>query len=151
MGLQRTGVLVLLASAVTSAEASGIGDPKYCYALDAVLLLYCVIITALYFREKLSKPKASPELDATYMGLNKSGDAYEPLRHRNDAERGDSAAYRRQADDVYTPLQKPNKDTYNQIAVKRERRGKNEQMYEGLRSGTKDTYDSLQMQPLPPR
>ncbi|KAM6957988.1 T-cell surface glycoprotein CD3 zeta chain [Tautogolabrus adspersus] len=45
---------------------------------------------------------------------------------------------------------------YKELPVKREfvfvqRQRKNEQIYQGLSSATRDTYDSLQMQPLPAR
>uniref|UniRef100_A0A3B5MF96 Uncharacterized protein n=1 Tax=Xiphophorus couchianus TaxID=32473 RepID=A0A3B5MF96_9TELE len=48
-------------------------------------------------------------------------------------------------------LQKRSEPTYKELPVKRERQRKNEQVYQGLSSATRDTYDSLQMQPLPAR
>lgn len=59
-------------------------------------------------------------------------------------------------DTVYTSLQKDKMgEAYSEIGMKGEqqrRRGKgNEGLYQGLSAATKDTYDALQMQPLPPR
>ncbi|XP_066562397.1 T-cell surface glycoprotein CD3 zeta chain [Amia ocellicauda] len=155
MNLQRTCALACLASALPTAEASisGLTDPKLCYILDGILLIYGIIITALYFKDKFSKPKEGPQTDPIYSDLDKSRDQYDQLRRGHDAESGGARPNRRQADDVYTPLQKPTTDSYDQIAVKqnRERRRNKEQVYQGLSAATKDTYDSLNMQPLPPR
>nr|XP_043875829.1 T-cell surface glycoprotein CD3 zeta chain-like isoform X1 [Solea senegalensis] len=40
---------------------------------------------------------------------------------------------------------------YKELPVKRERQRKTEKVYQDLSSVTRDTYDSLQMQPLPAR
>uniref|UniRef100_A0A8B9HV72 Uncharacterized protein n=1 Tax=Astyanax mexicanus TaxID=7994 RepID=A0A8B9HV72_ASTMX len=40
-------------SSVFTTEAMSLSDPVTCYILDAVLLLYCIIFTALYFRIKV--------------------------------------------------------------------------------------------------
>ncbi|KAG5851596.1 T-cell surface glycoprotein CD3 zeta chain-like [Anguilla rostrata] len=152
MDFRSAGVAVFLASLISSTDAEnwgGINDPKFCYALDLVLLVYCVAITALLLREKFCKPKASLQ-DSLYSDLKPHGESYEPLRPRNDLEMGAARTNRRQAsDDVYTPLQKPNMETYNQIHMKPERRrNKTEQVYQDLSTATKDTYDSLHMQNL---
>ncbi|KAJ8247182.1 hypothetical protein GJAV_G00259690 [Gymnothorax javanicus] len=148
MDFRSVGLVAFLTSSITSADAAdwaGVNDPKFCYALDLVLLLYCVVITALLLREKFCKPKAKDGPDTN---------SFEPRRQRNDLETGATRQNHRQAgEEVYTRLQKPNMETYNQIHVKPERRrNKNEQVYEGLSAATKDTYESLRMQPiLPPR
>uniref|UniRef100_A0A3B1J4U0 High affinity immunoglobulin epsilon receptor subunit gamma n=1 Tax=Astyanax mexicanus TaxID=7994 RepID=A0A3B1J4U0_ASTMX len=56
-------------SSVFTTEAMSLSDPVTCYILDAVLLLYCIIFTALYFRIKVR------------LGLNKNAmtDEYETL------------------------------------------------------------------------
>ncbi|KAL2311631.1 hypothetical protein Nmel_003363 [Mimus melanotis] len=59
-------------------------------------------------------------------------------------------------DTVYTSLQKDKMgEAYSEIGMKGEqqrRRGKgHEGLYQGLSAATKDTYDALHMQPLPPR
>ncbi|MBN3322660.1 CD3Z protein, partial [Atractosteus spatula] len=129
----------------------GLTDPRLCYILDGVLLIYGIIITALYFKDKFSKPKEGPQMEPIYSDLDKNRDQYDQLRRGNDIENA-PRPNRRNADDVYTPLQKPTTDSYDQIAVKHKgerRRNKNEQVYQGLSAATKDTYDSLNMQPLP--
>ncbi|XP_064166119.1 T-cell surface glycoprotein CD3 zeta chain-like isoform X1 [Anguilla rostrata] len=157
MDLRWTGLLVVLAMAVPSAEAKiGLNDPMLCYILDGVLLLYGLVITGLFFRERYFKPtKADSKDDGIYMGLNKAADAYDVLRPSGDAESGAGASRgkRRQGDDeTYTPLQKGTEDNYKEIGVKKERRrNRNEQVYQGLSTATKDTYDSLHMPQLPPR
>ncbi|XP_067116597.1 LOW QUALITY PROTEIN: T-cell surface glycoprotein CD3 zeta chain-like [Osmerus mordax] len=117
-------------------------DPQLCYILDGFLLLYGLIITGMYIREKFFKSQAKPEDDAIYSDLKK------------DAERG-IARRGVDIDDTYQPLTaRPTGDTYKELPVKKERRRKrDEQVYQDLNSATKDTYDSLQMQPLtlPPR
>ncbi|MCJ8732371.1 hypothetical protein PDJAM_G00210690 [Pangasius djambal] len=62
--------LLCLALLVSSAEATNANDPIICYVLDAVLLLYCIIFTALYFKLKFEKaqtfvvaPNMSPSTD----------------------------------------------------------------------------------------
>ncbi|GAA6079664.1 CD247 antigen like, partial [Tachysurus ichikawai] len=44
--------LLCLALLVSSAGATNFNDPIICYVLDAVLLFYCIIFTALYFKLK---------------------------------------------------------------------------------------------------
>ncbi|KAM4711363.1 T-cell surface glycoprotein CD3 zeta chain [Anableps anableps] len=102
----------------------------------------------MFIREKFFKTKVKGSEDATYAPLSRStGDTYEPLM--TDPERGRN---RRVPDDsTYTGLQKRTEPTYKELPVKRERQRKNEQVYQGLSSATRDTYDSLQMQPLPAR
>ncbi|XP_018614427.1 T-cell surface glycoprotein CD3 zeta chain-like [Scleropages formosus] len=150
--LQRTGALAFLALAIPSTEAStALTDPKICYILDGFLLLYSIVITALFFKIRFGQRSANKE-DSIYTDLNRSPDTYDQLRSPSDAEVGTMRGNQRRTDDsLYTPLQKDTEDPYRQIAVKKQgRRNKGEQVYQGLSSTTKDTYDSLQMQPLPP-
>lgn len=156
MDLRKTGVLVILAVLFPSTEAAiGLNDPMLCYILDGVLLLYGLIVTALFFREKYFKPKeVTSKEDGIYMGLNQTPDTYDQLRLPRDAESGGTATRktRKQTDETYTALQRPAEDDYKEIGVKKERRrNKNEQLYQGLSPANKATYDSLQMQQLPPR
>uniref|UniRef100_A0A3Q2QZA9 T-cell surface glycoprotein CD3 zeta chain n=1 Tax=Fundulus heteroclitus TaxID=8078 RepID=A0A3Q2QZA9_FUNHE len=139
--------LLVLASLLPSA-AAGIEDPQLCYVLDGFLGLYGLIITGMFIREKFFKTKVKGFEEPTYAGLvGGSADTYEPLT--TDPERGRN---RRVADDsTYTGLQRRTEPTYKELPVKRERQRKNEQVYQGLSSATRDTYDSLQMQPLPAR
>ncbi|KAG7467021.1 hypothetical protein MATL_G00149020 [Megalops atlanticus] len=153
MDLRRTTeALVFLALVVPTAEAvTGLNDPMLCYILDGVLLVYGLVMTALFFRERFFRPAAVSTDDPVYMGLNKPGDQYEELRRRNDPEGGATLPNRRQGtEETYTRLQKTTEDAYKEIGVKKGRRGKKEQVYQDLSTATKDTYDSLQMQPAPP-
>ncbi|XP_072512995.1 T-cell surface glycoprotein CD3 zeta chain [Salminus brasiliensis] len=149
MELQKTGALVLLIIVVPPAEASVLYDPKFCYFLDLFLLIYGVLITALYLREKCCKPKGKIQKESEYEGLRGGLSTYDELR-QGDAEKGRARRGRRETEDTYTRLQKKTDDTYKEITVKKDR-GRNDQVYQGLSAATKDTYDSLHMQPLPPR
>ncbi|VCX41973.1 unnamed protein product [Gulo gulo] len=42
---------------VTGAQSFGLLDPKLCYLLDGILLIYGVIITALFLRAKVRPPE----------------------------------------------------------------------------------------------
>ncbi|CAB1329029.1 unnamed protein product [Coregonus sp. 'balchen'] len=55
----RTGVVVLL-KLVSSVEAS-MTEPVICYILDGILLLYCIITTALFFGAKELQPGANAD------------------------------------------------------------------------------------------
>ncbi|KAJ8350853.1 hypothetical protein SKAU_G00259830 [Synaphobranchus kaupii] len=146
----------------------GINDPALCYILDAVLLLYGLIITALFFRERFFKPKdnskdegicmvsANAGLGNMMVGLNKPADTYDVLRVGKDAESGATGprGNRRQAgDETYTALQKVTEDDYKEIAVKKQRRrNKKDEVYQDLSNVTMETYDDPQRKrPLPPR
>ncbi|XP_056157404.1 T-cell surface glycoprotein CD3 zeta chain [Lampris incognitus] len=147
MDLKKTAGLLALISLFPPADAVHVYDPKLCYMLDGLLALYCFIITALFIKEKYFTTKAMPD-ESLYTDLKgQSSGGYAPLAKR-DPERGRN---RRGTDDIYTDLKKTTDGEYKELPVKRERHRKNEQVYQGLSSVTKDTYDSLQMQPLPPR
>ncbi|XP_036413039.1 T-cell surface glycoprotein CD3 zeta chain [Colossoma macropomum] len=150
MGHQKTGALAFFVLMLSPAEASsGLYDPRFCYILDVFLLIYGIIITALFLREKFCKPKGKVESESDYQDLKGVRSTYDGLRQR-DPESGRARGGRRDMEDTYTRLQKKTDDTYKEIQVKKDRR-QNDQVYQGLSSATKDTYDSLHMQPLPPR
>ncbi|XP_029435079.1 T-cell surface glycoprotein CD3 zeta chain isoform X2 [Rhinatrema bivittatum] len=148
---------------ITDAQAMGLADPKLCYILDGILFLYAVIITALFFRAKLrsgTEPTAPSDQDDIYNKLNRSQrEEYDVLNtsKARDPELGGRRQHKRNhpQDTVYTALQKEKMgEAYSELRVKGEqrRRGKgNDGIYQGLSSATKETYDALQMQPLPPR
>ncbi|XP_038589383.1 T-cell surface glycoprotein CD3 zeta chain-like [Micropterus salmoides] len=140
--------LLVLASVFPPAEALSPYDPRMCYLLDGFLGLYGLIITGMFIREKFFRPKGKATEDSIYSDLVGQDTAgYAPLNHRGDPERG-----RNRRDDTYTGLNKRNTDgEYKELPVKRERHRKNEQVYQDLSTATKDTYDDLQMKPLPPR
>ncbi|XP_060888229.1 T-cell surface glycoprotein CD3 zeta chain-like [Labrus mixtus] len=138
-----TCVLLLLSAVCHPAEALSLYDPQLCYILDGFLGLYGLVITGMFIREKFFREKVK---SAEGSALDSGG--YAPLV-RGDPERGRN---RRMADDSeYTTLNKHSDGEYKALPVKRERQRKNEQIYQGLSSATRDTYDSLQMQPLPAR
>uniref|UniRef100_A0A8C5T7Q7 T-cell surface glycoprotein CD3 zeta chain n=1 Tax=Malurus cyaneus samueli TaxID=2593467 RepID=A0A8C5T7Q7_9PASS len=98
-----------------------------CYILDGFLFIYAVVMTALFVKAK----------------CNVWGTSFVLQQRRKNPQ-----------DTVYTALQKDKMgEAYSEIGMKGERRrGKgNEGLYQGLSAATKDTYDALQMQPLPPR
>nr|XP_046237863.1 T-cell surface glycoprotein CD3 zeta chain-like [Scatophagus argus] len=140
--------LLVLASLFSPAEAIELYNPALCYILDGFLGLYGLFITGMFIREKFfrSKAKGTEEIYTELQGQD-SG-AYAPLV-RGDPERGRN---RRVVDEeTYTDLNKRGDGEYKELPVKRERQRKNEQVYQGLSTATKDTYDSLHMKPLSAR
>ncbi|XP_030059810.1 T-cell surface glycoprotein CD3 zeta chain isoform X2 [Microcaecilia unicolor] len=131
----------------TDAQAMGLADPKLCYILDGILFLYAVIITAFFIKSRKINLSQREDYDVA-MNTGKG----------RDPEMGGRRQHKRShpQDAIYTGLQKDKMgEPYSEIRVKGEkqrRRGKgNDGIYQGLSSATKDTYDALQMQPLPPR
>ncbi|KAM6140411.1 T-cell surface glycoprotein CD3 zeta chain [Pterocles gutturalis] len=142
----------------------GLTDPRLCYLLDGFLFIYALVMTALFVKTKLSQasePQLQPGQDDVYNKLSRGHrDEYDVLgaKRGTDPELGGRHQQRRKnpQDTVYTSLQKDKMgEAYSEIGMKGEqqrRRGKgNEGVYQGLSAATKDTYDALQMQPLPPR
>nr|ALK27171.1 T-cell receptor complex zeta chain [Paralichthys olivaceus] len=119
-------------------------DPQLCYILDGFLGLYGLVITGMFIREKFFKSKAKWE-DGD-MDPDAAGDGYSGLLR--DSERGRNRWLNE--DSTYTDLNRRTDGEYKELPVKRERQKKNE-VYQDLSSATRDTYDSLQMQPLPAR
>nr|XP_012425474.3 T-cell surface glycoprotein CD3 zeta chain isoform X2 [Taeniopygia guttata] len=149
--------------ATDAASVLGLTDPRLCYMLDGFLFIYAVVMTALFVKAKLSQPpepQLQPGQDDVYNKLSRTHrDDYDVLGGKRgaDPELGGRHQQRRKnpQDTVYTSLQKDKMgEAYSEIGMKGEqrRRGKgNEGLYQGLSAATKDTYDALQMQPLPPR
>ncbi|XP_051982452.1 T-cell surface glycoprotein CD3 zeta chain [Xyrauchen texanus] len=139
--------LLLSVAPVTDASVMSPYDPSFCYILDGFLLLYGIIITAFFVRERFIVKRNKADKNSLYEPINKSNRSeYDMMR---DPEGG--AAGRRRGDDTYTPLKRQTDDTYRKIEPKPDRR-RGDQVYQGLSSMTKDTYDSLHMQQLhPPR
>uniref|UniRef100_A0A8C5T400 T-cell surface glycoprotein CD3 zeta chain n=1 Tax=Malurus cyaneus samueli TaxID=2593467 RepID=A0A8C5T400_9PASS len=137
-----------------AASVLGLTDPRLCYILDGFLFIYAVVMTALFVKAKLrdENQMSCSKLSRTHR------DDYDVLGAKRgaDPELGGRHQQRRKnpQDTVYTALQKDKMgEAYSEIGMKGERRrGKgNEGLYQGLSAATKDTYDALQMQPLPPR
>ncbi|XP_070711820.1 T-cell surface glycoprotein CD3 zeta chain-like [Pempheris klunzingeri] len=141
-----TSGLLLLVAAVSPAEALALYDPQLCYILDGFLGLYGLIITGMFIKERFFRTKAKESIYSDLKGQD--GGGYDLLL-RGDPERGRNR--RTGDDDTYTDLTKRTDGEYKELPVKRERQRKNEQVYQGLSSATRDTYQSLQMQPLPAR
>ncbi|XP_043424175.1 T-cell surface glycoprotein CD3 zeta chain isoform X3 [Prionailurus bengalensis] len=129
----------------TEAQSFGLLDPKLCYLVDGILFIYGVIITALFLRAKFGRSAAAPAsqqgANQLYNELNLGGrQEYEVLDKRRglDPEMGGKQQRRRNPPEV----------VYNN----QRRRGKgHDGLYQGLSTATKDTYDALHMQTLPPR
>ncbi|MCI4378254.1 hypothetical protein PGIGA_G00213860 [Pangasianodon gigas] len=98
--------LLCLALLVSCAEATTFGDPIVCYVLDAVLLFYCIIFTALYFKLKFEKarifvvaPDTSPSTDQApqdegqYEALvGQSNDDYQEIERKSKPKSKSNAA-----------------------------------------------------------
>ncbi|XP_072300813.1 high affinity immunoglobulin epsilon receptor subunit gamma-like [Eucyclogobius newberryi] len=82
-------VLVLLIFLnTTSCNALSVSDPTICYILDGVLILYCIIATVLFLREKLLHQVptvVSESIGDIYqeLGADKNADPYEMLQPFN--------------------------------------------------------------------
>ncbi|XP_054126442.1 T-cell surface glycoprotein CD3 zeta chain [Melozone crissalis] len=164
---RRIAILATLQAQLPGTDAAsvlGLTDPRLCYMLDGFLFIYAVVMTALFVKAKLSQasePQLRAGQDDVYNKLSRGHrDDYDVLGGKRgaDPELGGRHQQRRKnpQDTVYTSLQKDKMgEAYSEIGMKGEqqrRRGKgNEGLYQGLSAATKDTYDALQMQPLPPR
>ncbi|XP_039377050.1 T-cell surface glycoprotein CD3 zeta chain isoform X1 [Mauremys mutica] len=164
-GIVISAVLQAQLPITDAAPVPGLTDPRLCYILDGILFIYAVIITALFLKAKFSNAPEPPALQGQNDVYNKlsrtTRDEYDVLgtkKRGSDLEMGGRNQQRRKKssqDTVYTSLQKDKMgEAYSEIGKKGEhqrRRGKgNDAVYQGLSSATKDTYDALQMQPLPP-
>ncbi|XP_067896947.1 T-cell surface glycoprotein CD3 zeta chain isoform X2 [Heterodontus francisci] len=146
-----------------------LSDPKLCYILDGILFVYGIIITGLYLKLRLTKVKSKPEdIPANQLNIE---DQYQPLRKKDQENYSDLRFNKRNQDTEAEIGAKPNQkrdaaaynDTYSKLNPKnrsepygelkptqQKRRGKGgNDIYQGLSAATQDTYDQLQMQPLP--
>ncbi|KAL7384722.1 hypothetical protein ABVT39_007544 [Epinephelus coioides] len=86
MNSLRTGVLVLFVLVVpVSSKEIFFTHPVICYFLDAILVVYCIVATALFFKEKFSHvPSAAAPADdgGVYQELDriKDDDPYQVLQ-----------------------------------------------------------------------
>ncbi|XP_076857640.1 CD247 antigen like isoform X2 [Brachyhypopomus gauderio] len=120
MAVLRTETLLILVPLLSSAEAVGWSDPITCYILDAVLLLYCIVFTALYFRIKLSRLQADDPAknEPVYTGLNTNemSDAYQTLDQSTSQARGPAKQNRAEKQEgPYEALRTPSNDEYQEI------------------------------------
>ncbi|XP_010844308.1 PREDICTED: T-cell surface glycoprotein CD3 zeta chain isoform X3 [Bison bison bison] len=137
---------------ITAAQSFGLLDPKLCYLLDGILFIYGVIVTALFLRAKFSRSANAPAYqqgqNPVYNELNVGRrEEYAVLDRRGgfDPEKGGKPELRKDK----------MAEAYSEIGMKSDnqrRRGKgHDGLYQGLSTATKDTYDALHMQALPPR
>ncbi|XP_047432991.1 T-cell surface glycoprotein CD3 zeta chain-like isoform X2 [Mugil cephalus] len=141
--------LVVLASVVPPADALALYDPELCYILDGFLGLYGLIITGMFIKEKFFRGAVKPSEESLYSDLRgQDSGAYAPLVR--DAEKGRN---RKKDESTYAGLNPRPDGEYKELRYKtdRQRNKNNDQVYQGLSSATRDTYDALQMQPLPSR
>ncbi|XP_030283357.1 T-cell surface glycoprotein CD3 zeta chain-like isoform X1 [Sparus aurata] len=83
MGVVRTGVIVLFVLLVpVSCKDVFFTEPVTCFLLDGILILYCIIATALYFREKFSLTQPVEVSD----NQEPNGVVYQELRRPADAD-----------------------------------------------------------------
>ncbi|XP_068561077.1 T-cell surface glycoprotein CD3 zeta chain-like [Cebidichthys violaceus] len=83
MDAPRTGVFVLFVLLVpVSSDEIFFTDPVVCYFLDSILIVYCIVATALFFREKFYiPPVGGPAENGIYQELQrpKDTDPYQEL------------------------------------------------------------------------
>ncbi|CAK6439847.1 unnamed protein product [Pipistrellus nathusii] len=157
--------VAILQAQLPGAEAQSFGllDPKLCYLLDGILFVYGVIITALFLRAKFGRSADSPEqmqgpsqvYNELNLGRREEYDLLDKRRGR-DPEMGGKQRRKNPQEGLYNALQREKMaEAYSEIGMKGEnqrRRGKGpDGLYQGLSAATKDTYDALHMQTLPPR
>ncbi|KAM5236073.1 T-cell surface glycoprotein CD3 zeta chain isoform 2-T2 [Ctenodactylus gundi] len=146
---------------VSEAQSFGLLDPKLCYLLDGILFIYGVIVTALFLRAKFSRNAAMAAYPQDHnqlynelnMGRREEYDVLDKSRGR-DPEMGAKPRRKNPQEAVYNALQKDKMaEAYSEIGMKGERRRAkgHDGLYQGLSTATKDTYDALHMQNLPPR
>ncbi|XP_014384013.1 PREDICTED: T-cell surface glycoprotein CD3 zeta chain [Myotis brandtii] len=134
---------------VTEAQSFGLLDPKLCYLLDGILFIYGIIITALFLRAKFSGSADAPEhlqgpnqvYNELNLGRREEYDLLDKRRGR-DPEMGGKQRRKNPQEGLYNALQREKMaEAYSEIGTKGD----------GLSTATKDTYDALHMQALPPR
>ncbi|XP_011508446.1 T-cell surface glycoprotein CD3 zeta chain isoform X1 [Homo sapiens] len=144
------------------AQSFGLLDPKLCYLLDGILFIYGVILTALFLRVKFSRSADAPAYqqgqnqlyNELNLGRREEYDVLDKRRGRDPEMGGKPQRRKNPQEGLYNELQKDKMaEAYSEIGMKGERRrGKgHDGLYQGLSTATKDTYDALHMQALPPR
>ncbi|XP_054978153.1 T-cell surface glycoprotein CD3 zeta chain [Sorex araneus] len=165
MAWRGLAVATILQAQLLPAEAQSFGllDPRLCYLLDGFLFIYGVVITALFLRAKFGRggdgPMDPSGHNQVYIELGTGGrDEYDALYKglgQNPEGRGKQRRTPHQ-EGLYNALQKDRMaEAYSEIGMKgenqRHRTKNHDGLYQGLSTATKDTYDALHMQALPPR
>ncbi|XP_035533190.1 T-cell surface glycoprotein CD3 zeta chain-like isoform X2 [Morone saxatilis] len=122
MDALRTGVFVLFALLVPgSCKDAFFTEPVTCYFLDGILIIYCIIATALYFREKFSY------IPVAVSASEENGGIYQELDRPKDS-------------DPYQVLE----------PLKKKKAGKKKKAKPSPAQGDKDPYESLMTSPSAP-
>uniref|UniRef100_A0A8B9FZG4 CD247 molecule n=1 Tax=Amazona collaria TaxID=241587 RepID=A0A8B9FZG4_9PSIT len=136
-GVKCLSLLLIVLFAGLMVAILGLTDPRLCYLLDGFLFIYAVIITALFVKAKLSptaKLSRGHRDEYDVLGAKRVPDPEQGGRHQS--------------------LQKDKMgEAYSEIGMKGESMCPLpvSSLFQGLSTATKDTYDALQMQPLPRR
>ncbi|XP_059418197.1 T-cell surface glycoprotein CD3 zeta chain-like [Carassius carassius] len=152
MEMSRTITLLFLASQVSFTEASSASDPTYCYVLDVLLLLYSILFTALYFREKFTKEGPVPP-DPASPERNPNEPVYTDLdlpQMSSDYQQLDRPIRRREPETHYQELRAHTSDEYQEIRTKgkKPRKGKG-QSNEGRTGRNRDAAEAVEMEAFP--
>ncbi|NP_001093577.1 CD247 antigen like precursor [Danio rerio] len=150
MEMSRTSTLLLLASCVSSAEAT-VSDPTYCYILDVILLVYSIIFTALYFREKFLKEGPVPP-DPAAPVRNPNEPVYTDLdlpQVGSDYQQLDRPIRRREPETHYQELRAHASDEYQQIGTKGKPRKAKSKSNEGRTGRKRDAAEAVEMETFP--
>uniref|UniRef100_A0A672U2X6 T-cell surface glycoprotein CD3 zeta chain n=1 Tax=Strigops habroptila TaxID=2489341 RepID=A0A672U2X6_STRHB len=140
----------------------GLTDPRLCYLLDGFLFIYAVVITALFSAPIFSCSQCLSLLLAFLFQKLSRGhrDEYDVLGAKRgaDPELGGRHQVTSSHTGTFSSLQKDKMgEAYSEIGMKGEVRRHSmctspvSFLFQGLSTATKDTYDALQMQPLPRR
>ncbi|XP_066062644.1 high affinity immunoglobulin epsilon receptor subunit gamma isoform X2 [Chamaea fasciata] len=83
--VSRLLLLLLLLLGAPAPAAGSLGEPELCYVLDAVLFLYSLVLTGLYWRLRLTARRwrraAEQQEEAVYAGLSCGNqETYETLQ-----------------------------------------------------------------------
>ncbi|XP_067301172.1 CD247 antigen like [Pseudorasbora parva] len=151
MEMSRTSTLLFLATYVSSAEAS-LSDPTNCYILDVFLLLYSIIFTALYFREKFTKEgPVPPEPETTARNPNEP--VYTDLdlpQMSSEYQQLDRPIRRREPETHYQELRGPRNDEYQEIRPKGNKPRKAKKKTDEARTGRKrEAAEAVEMETFP--
>uniref|UniRef100_A0A8C2Q9Q8 Uncharacterized protein n=1 Tax=Cyprinus carpio TaxID=7962 RepID=A0A8C2Q9Q8_CYPCA len=121
-------------------------DPQYCYILDGILLLYCILITAFFVRERVRVYNKQTNTH-THTDTELGQSAYDVLSQRSTEEGRSGGVSQTYLISQLNIGSLSNKSHFIWFDVF------NVFVFQGLSSMTKDTYDSLNMQTIhpPPR
>ncbi|KAM9487544.1 CD247 antigen like [Clarias gariepinus] len=123
MAVFKNAALLCLAILVSSAEATNFSDPVICYVLDAILLFYCIIFTALYFKLKFEKARTFAMVPNKSAGMDQAA-----------PEEGQYEALVGQRNDEYQEIQRKTKPRNKKNKVK---------------EAKSDAAEAIEMKPAP--